>query len=102
MITPVLGVLVVVFAITLVLGLIGQKRLARRLLQAGRRLSEDIVPVGTGLAEATSVIERSVDRALLWGGEGSVVEARLASALAVIPQGVVVFDDAGAIAYRNE
>ena len=39
---------------------------------------------------------------LLWGGEGSMAEARLASALAVIPQGVVVFDDDGTIAYRNE
>ena len=52
-------------------------------------------PLGSGLAEATSVVERAVDRALLWGGEGSMAEARLASALAVIPQGVVVFDDDG-------
>ena len=69
---------------------------------AGRRLSADVVPSGTGLAEATSVVERVVDRTVLRGGEGSVAEARLASALAVIPQGVVVFDDDGAIAYRND
>ena len=60
------------------------------------------MPSGSGLAEATSVIERVVDRALLRGGEGSIVEARLAGALAMIPQGVVVFDDDGTIAYRNE
>ncbi|MET0902988.1 MAG: ATP-binding protein [Acidimicrobiales bacterium] len=90
-----------VLATTLTLVFVGQKRLARRLLHAGRRLSPDIVPAGSGLAEATSVVERSVDRALLWGGEGSMAEARLASALAVIPQGVVVFDVDGTIAYRN-
>ena len=44
----------------------------------------------------------SVDRTLRQGGEGSEAEARLAHALDVIPQGVVVFDDHGAIAYRNE
>ena len=101
MLTLLLALVALVLAVTLVLVFIGQKRLAGRLLTAGRRLSDDIVPSGTGLAEATSVVERAVDRSVLWGGEGSVVEARLAGALAVIPQGVVVFDDAGTIAYRN-
>ena len=87
MLTLLLAVVALVLATTLALVFVGQKRLARRLLAAGRRLSDDIVPRGTGLAEATSVVERSVDRALLWGGEGSMAEARLASALAVIPQG---------------
>ena len=100
--TAVLAVLVGVLVAVLVLGLVGQKRLARRLLLAGSRLSADVVPTGTGLAEATSVIERVVDRSLLRGGEGSLVEARLQTALAAIPQGVVVFDDNGRIAYCNE
>ena len=38
---------------------------------AGRRLSTTSCPTGTGLAEATSVVERAVDRTLLRGGEGS-------------------------------
>ena len=101
MLSLVLVAVALVLAATLVLVFVGQKRLARRLVAAGRRLSQDIVPSGSGLAEATSVVERSVDRALQWGGEGSIAEARLASALAVIPQGVVVFDDTGRIAYRN-
>jgi len=101
MLTLVLGVVALVLATTLVLVFLGQKRLAGRLFAAGRRLSDDIVPSGTGLAEATSVVERAVDRTLLGGGEGSLAEARLAGALAVIPQGVVVFDDTGQIAYRN-
>jgi two-component system, OmpR family, sensor histidine kinase SenX3 len=101
-VTAFLALLVAALVAVLAMGFVGQKRLARRLLVAGGRLSADVVPRGPGLAEATSVIERAVDRTLLRGGEGSVVEARLASALSVIPQGVVVFDDAGAIAYRNE
>jgi len=100
--TAVLAVVAVVLVALLALGLIGQKRLARRLLLAGRRLADDVVPTGSGLAEATSVIERVIDRTLLRGGEESLVEARLATALAAIQQGVVVFDDGGRIAYCNE
>ena len=100
--TGVLAVVALVLAVTLGLLLVGQQRLARRLLAAGHRLAADVVPTGNGLAEATSVIERVVDRALLRGGDVSMAEARLASALAVIPQGVVVFDQGGGIAFRNE
>jgi len=100
--TAALGVLVAVLVVTLALVFVGQQRLARRLVVASQRLSADVVPRGSGLAEATSVVERVVDRTLLRGGEESIAEARLASALAVIPQGVVVFDDAATIAYRNE
>jgi two-component system sensor histidine kinase SenX3 len=98
------GVLAVVaagllLALALVLG--NQRRLARRLTLAGQRLDAEIVPTGTGLAEATSVVERAVDRTVARGGDMSRAEARLASALAVIPQGIVVFDTGGGIAFRN-
>ncbi|MFL6207119.1 MAG: sensor histidine kinase [Acidimicrobiales bacterium] len=97
----VLAAVVVVLVTTLTMVLAGQKRLARRLVAASRRLSEDIEPLGSGLAEATSVVERAVDRAVL-GGEGSMAEARLASALGGIPQGVVVFDHRGTLVFRND
>ena len=100
--TAVLGVLVAVLAFALAALVVTQGRLARRLLAAGQRLSADVVPTGTGLAEATSVIERVVDRTLLRGGQGSIAEARLGCALAAIPQGVVVFDREGIIVHRNE
>ncbi len=100
--TATLGVLVAVLAIAIALVFVGQRRLARRLLAAAHRLSGDLAAGGSGLAEATSVVERAVDRTVRRDGEVSVVEARLTSALAVIPQGVVVFDDRGAIAYRND
>jgi two-component system, OmpR family, sensor histidine kinase SenX3 len=101
-VTGFLAVLVVVLAVVLALVFVGQQRLARRLVLAGRRLSPEVVPSGSGLAEATSLIERAVGRTLQRGGEGSDTAARLASALAVIPQGVVVYDDDGGMAYRNE
>ena len=96
-------VLVVVLVVALVLVFVGQQRLARRLLAAGRRLSAGRrAQRRRAWPRPPPSIERAVDRTLLRGGEGSMAEARLASALAVIPQGVVVFDDDGAIAYRNE
>lgn len=77
-------------------------RLARRLRMAAERFDVGVVATGSGLAEATSVVERVVDRALINGGAESVVEDRLTRALEVIPQGVVVFDDHQAIVFRNE
>ena len=88
-------------AVAVVLLLIMQRRVARRLLAAGTRLEVDVVPTGSGLAEATSVVERVVDRSLMRGREVSLAEARLGSALTVMPQGVVVFDADGQIAFRN-
>ena len=89
-------------ALVLAVVLRRQHRLAARLRAAGERLAPGVVATGSGLTEAASVVERAVDRSLLRGGDVSMAESRLASALAVIPQGVVVFDEAGEIAYRNE
>ncbi|MFZ6003965.1 MAG: sensor histidine kinase [Actinomycetota bacterium] len=100
--TAVLGVVALGLALALALLLASQRSLARRLLHAGARLVPDVVPTGGGLAEATSVVERVVDRALARGGDVSLAEARLASALAAMPQGVVVFDSDGGIAFRNK
>jgi len=102
MLSLVLAGVVVVLATALVMVFAGQKRLARRLVAASGRLSQDIEPLGSGLAEATSVVERAVDRAVLGGGDGSMAEMRLASAFGGIPQGVVVFDHLGTMAFRNE
>jgi two-component system sensor histidine kinase SenX3 len=98
----VLGVVVAGLALALVLVLVSQRRLARRLVLAGQRLADDVVPTGTGLAEATSVVERVVDRTISRRGDVSLSESRLARALALIPQGVVVFDTAGGLVFRNK
>ena len=99
--TGVLAAVAIALGLALALVLVAQRRIAHRLVLAGQRLDVDINPTGTGLAEATSVVERAVDRTLARGGDMSRVEARLASALAAIPQGVVVFDGGGGIAFRN-
>jgi two-component system sensor histidine kinase SenX3 len=100
--SAVLAVVVVALVIALAVVLLEQRRLADRLLRAGHRLAEDVVPTGRGLAEATSVVERGVDRTLLRHDDGSVAEARLVSALRMIPQGILVFEPDGTIGFRNE
>lgn len=100
--TAVWAVVAAGLLLALVLVLATQRRLSRRLIVAGRRLAGDVVPTGAGLAEATSVVERGVDRALLQRGDVSVAEQRLAGALGMIPQGVVVFGPGRAVVFRNE
>ncbi len=100
--SAVLAVVAAGLSLALALVLVSQRRLARRLVAAGQRLAGDVVPTGAGLAEATSVVERGVDRALLRGADISIAEARLTSALAAIPLGAVVFDTDGEIAFRNK
>lgn len=99
--TAALGVVALALGLGLGGVLIEQRRHARRLVAAGRRLSDDVVLTGSGLAEAASLIERVVDRTLSRGVDVSLAEARLASALSVMPQGIAVFDADGGLAFRN-
>jgi two-component system sensor histidine kinase SenX3 len=101
-VTEALAVLTVGLAVALGLLLINQRHTARRLRAAGERLAPDVVATGAGLNEATSLVERSIDRALLRDDRGSVASSRLADALSVLPQGIVLYDESGAIAFRNE
>jgi two-component system sensor histidine kinase SenX3 len=97
-----IAVLALGVAIVLAAVLAQQRRLADRLLTAGRRLDPDVVVPHRGLAAATSAVERLVERTVQEGGDAIRAESRLTRALAVIPQGVVVYDEEGEIAYRNE
>ncbi len=99
--SAVLAVVALAAVAAVLLLLANQRRVAARLVRAGQRLQPDIIPTGAGLAEATSVVERVVDRALLQGSDVSTAEARLAGALMAIPQGVIVFGGDGSIAFRN-
>ncbi|MGQ0432486.1 MAG: sensor histidine kinase [Microthrixaceae bacterium] len=100
--TGVLGLVGAALAGALILVLAGQRRVARRLGIVGHRLTHGVVDPSTDLAEVTSVLERIVDRALAREGDLTLAQARLAGALAVIPQRVAVFDGDGAIVFRNE
>ena len=99
--TALLGALSAGLAVVVVLLLVSQRRLAQRLAVASQRLAPEVTSAGPGLADVTSAVERVVDRAVERDGDTSMAERRLASALARIPQGVVVFDDAGDIACSN-
>ena len=104
----IVAVIAAVLALALAVALGGvvvqQRRLATRLVAAGRRLDPEVGPLGSpgGLVGAIAAIERVVERTLQEGGEATRAESRLTRALAVIPQGVVVYDEDGDIAYRNE
>ena len=87
---------------TLTLVFVGQKRLARRLLHAGRRLSETSCRSAPGWPRRRrSSSGRSTAPC---SGAARAPWPRRASPARwpCIPQGVVVFDDDGTIAYRNE
>jgi two-component system, OmpR family, sensor histidine kinase SenX3 len=101
-VTAFLAALAGTLAIALVLLWARQRRLARRLVAAGHRLVDGVVATGSGLSEATSLVERAIDRTVQQGDDVSLAEERLASALMMIPQGVVVFDADGTIAFRNK
>jgi two-component system sensor histidine kinase SenX3 len=101
-VTTALAVLAGTLAFALVLLWTRDRRLAERLVRAGHRLTEDVAVTGAGLTEATSVIERVIERTLSSDSDVSLAEDRLAGALMMIPQGVVVFDDDGTIAFRNK
>ncbi len=100
--TSALAVLAGALALALTLGLVAQRRLAARLRTAGQRLVPELVSTGPGLAEATSLVERAVDRTVLRGADITEAEGRLVDALDAIPLGIVVFDEEGDIAFRNE
>jgi two-component system, OmpR family, sensor histidine kinase SenX3 len=89
-------------AMGLVIVLVQQRRITARLVGASRRLDAQSIAPRAGAVGATALLEQLVERALRQGADAARSEARLARALAVIPQGVVVYDEDGAIAYRND
>lgn len=99
--TAVLGVLAAALAVAVVMLLVAQRRLAARLAAASLRLEPGLGGSGGTLAEVTSVVERAVDRAMERDDDVSQAEARLTRALAVIPPGVVIYDEGGTIVFAN-
>jgi two-component system, OmpR family, sensor histidine kinase SenX3 len=94
--------LVATLAVALAYELLTRRRAASRLLAAARRLGSAAEPSTGGLTAATRRVERAIDRAEERDDDVVQSEGRLARALAVIPQGVVLFDSAGAVVFRNE
>jgi two-component system sensor histidine kinase SenX3 len=79
-----------------------RRALSRRVMTAALRLEETPPAMEhRGLEKNLVRLERAVDRAVLRGGEMSVAEARLASVVEAIPQGVVLCDEQGEVVFRN-
>jgi two-component system sensor histidine kinase SenX3 len=79
-----------------------RRALVRRVQNATIRLEEHAPGLEQrGLDKNLSRLERAIDAAVLRRGDASVTEVRLAHALETIPQGVVVSDENGEIAFRN-
>jgi two-component system sensor histidine kinase SenX3 len=96
------GVVVVALGVAVLALLAERRRVALRLRLAADRLDRGVVATGSGLAEATSVVERAVDRAVVAGGAATEAERRLSRALETLPDGVIVFDGRGEVVFRNE
>jgi two-component system sensor histidine kinase SenX3 len=90
-------------AVGAVVVLVLRQRIAtRRLGAAATRLDSEVVMHGSGLATAVVMVERVIDRRLSLADEVSVAEERMGRALGALTQGVVIFDETGAIVFRNE
>ena len=100
--TALLGFLLLV-ALAVLVALVLERRRAIRRLQAGARaLSRGSVEVReNGLGGALDAVERALQVDRVRDERASQAAGRLSDALAAIPQGLVVFDDTGDIAYAN-
>jgi two-component system sensor histidine kinase SenX3 len=98
-----IAALAVVLLIVLLLVWRTRRRLVRRLHGSIVRLDPDAVAVEQrGLEWTLSALDRAVDDELLRGGEATVAEVRFARGLAAMPSGVLLYDEEGTVAYRND
>ncbi len=68
---------------------------------ASARLSTEHVAEVRGLPATLGQLERAVDAAVTKEGDASDSETRLAHAISAINDGIVLFDDAGSMVFRN-
>ncbi len=101
MITAAVAVLALGLALALWVVTARQRRILARLDAAAERLEPGHVTVGRGLDGVAGAVERAVAGALQRDNDVAVSERRLGLALSAIPQGVLIFDDAGDLAFRN-
>jgi two-component system sensor histidine kinase SenX3 len=87
-------------AVALAAVLVRQRRAARRLWTALVRLDAP-VPAGHGLEHVAAAAEGLAHRTAAEGDQEELARRRLLRVLWVLPQGIVVYDEAGAIVFRN-
>lgn len=78
-----------------------RRQMRQRVHLAVARLESDSLPEVRGLEPTLAQLERTVDAAVARGGDASASETRMAHALDVIGDGIVLLDEHGDIAFRN-
>jgi two-component system sensor histidine kinase SenX3 len=97
-----IGVLAGALACALASTFVMRGRAIRRLRAAATRLDPSSPdPVQPGIGPQVARLERAVEAALRKGGEEAETGRRLADAIDVIPQGIVICDHSGEVVFRN-
>ena len=99
--TVAVAVLALGLAVALLSVLVRERRVGPRLLAAAVRLDPEITAHGSSLVALTNAVERAIAGSLQRDDDVAVSERRLARALNAIPQGVLIYGDAGELAFRN-
>jgi two-component system, OmpR family, sensor histidine kinase SenX3 len=95
------GIPTAILLVALLLGWRTVRRTRQRVHLAAARLSVAPIDEPRGLEPTLGQLERTVDAAVSRGGEASASETRMSHALRAIDHGIVLFDEAGEIAFRN-
>lgn len=101
--TALLVVLTVALAgavVALVAVVAGQRR-ADADLRAALAQGDAAPPAGGGLGRTVAAAERAIARGLEEDAEQALVVRRLGEALAMLPQGILVYDTAGEVTFNN-
>lgn len=91
----------VIWLITVAAWARSRRRIRAQAHDAAARLAAAPLAEVRGLESTIGQLERAVDEAVTKGGDATASETRLAHAISVIDDGIVLFDDAGAIVFRN-
>lgn len=78
-----------------------RRRYRTQIHAAAARLEASALPEVRGFEPTIAQLERAVEKAVTQGGEEAAANTRMAHALSTIDDGIVLFDDAGEIAFRN-
>jgi two-component system sensor histidine kinase SenX3 len=95
-----LAVACVVLSAALLAMVVRDRAYVRRLREAAARLGSPSTAIGLG--GAVGAVEHATDRARARSDDAATARRRLSEALSALPQGVVVYDTAGAIAFAND
>jgi two-component system, OmpR family, sensor histidine kinase SenX3 len=99
----VVGVAAAVVLIAVVWALLSRRAVARRLGALTARMGESDLQFGgrAGLETGLAKLERVVDTTVAVASEAKSAQSLMEEALAAVPQGVVVGDDQGRVAFQN-